>query len=146
MKKKKNKGLIIGVVLFILVLTGLGIYYYVENNRLEEINYDKFFNKMQKEDSFALVISKTECKYCMMYLPKLKSIAKEYKLKFYYVEVDKFTADESDSFSSYIDYNASTPTTVFIKNGKEENKLNRINGNLKSDKIIEKLKKVGYIK
>lgn len=146
MKKKKNKGLFIGIIIFVLILAGLGIYYYIENNRVEKISYNEFFNKMQKKDSFVLVVSKTDCQYCKMYLPKLENIAKEYKLKFYYVEVDTFTASESDSFSSYIDYNASTPTTVFINKGTEENKLNRINGNVKGDKLKEKLKNAGYIK
>lgn len=146
MKKKSKKGLFIGITIFLLVVLALGWYYYNENNRLQEISYNTFFKKMQKKDDFVLIVSKTNCQYCEMYLPKMKTIVKDYKLKVYYVEVDKFTAGESDSFSEYIDYYGSTPTTVFIKDGKEESKLNRINGNVKSDKIIEKLKKAGYIK
>lgn len=143
---KKNKKLIISIIVFILVLITLGIYYFYENNRVEEINYKTFFNKWKNKETFILVVSKTECPYCQLYLPKVEDIAKNYKLKIYYVNTDKFTADESDAFSSYIDYQGSTPTTVFITNGEEKTKLNRIHGNVKYEKIIEKFKKAGYIK
>ena len=39
-----------------------------------------------------------------------------------------------------------TPTTIFITDGVEEDTHNRIDGNLKKSKIIEKLKDSGYIK
>ena len=124
----------------------MGFYYFYENHRVEEIDYQTFFNKWKNKDSFILVVSKTKCPYCQLYLPKVEDIAKKYKIKVYYVNTDNFTADESNSFSSYIDYQGSTPTTVFITNGEEKSKLSRIHGNVKYEKIIEKFKKAGYIK
>lgn len=143
-KKSKNK-IFIAIIIFILVLIGLGIYYFKESHRLEEINYDTFFKKWNSKDSFVLIVSRTECDFCKLYLPKVEDIAKEYKLKIYYINVDNLTSEESNSFSSYIDYQGSTPTTVFITNGEEKSKLSRINGNVKYEKIIEKFKKAGYI-
>lgn len=145
-KKTSNKKIIILFIIFILVLITLGFYYFYENHRVEEIDYQTFFNKWKNKDSFILVVSKTKCPYCQLYLPKVEDIAKKYKIKVYYVNTDNFTADESNSFSSYIDYQGSTPTTVFITNGEEKSKLSRIHGNVKYEKIIEKFKKAGYIK
>jgi len=146
-KNKKNRKLaIILLVVFFIAVVGVTIYYFYENNRVEKISYNTFFEKMQNKDDFILVVSKTDCSYCAMYLPKLESIAKKYRLKIYYVEVDTFTAAESDYFSEYVDYYGSTPTTVFIEDGEEKSKLNRIKGNVSSEKIVEKLKKEGYIK
>ena len=119
----------------------MGFYYFYENHRVEEIDYQTFFNKWKNKDSFILVVSKTKCPYCQLYLPKVEDIAKKYKIKVYYVNTDNFTADESNSFSSYIDYQGSTPTTVFITNGEEKSKLSRIHGNVKYEKIIEKFEK-----
>lgn len=145
-KKKNSKSFVVGILVFITLVAFLLVYYFYSEKRVEEISYTTFFEKWNNKDSFVLVISKTDCRFCELYLPKVEQIAKDYKLKIYYVNVDKFTAEESDSFSEYIDYNSSTPTTVFITNGEEESKLNRINGNVKSEKIIDKLKKTGYIK
>ena len=93
----------------------------------------------------AFVLSKTECPYCQMYIPKIKKISEEYKINTYYVETDTFTAEESSAFSNLINYNA-TPTTVFIKNGEELSKATRINGNVSEQKIINKFKSNDFIK
>ena len=59
-KKTSNKKIIISFIIFILVLITLGIYYFNENHRVEEIDYKTFFNKWKNKDSFILEESKTE--------------------------------------------------------------------------------------
>ena len=38
-----------------------------------------------------------------------------------------------------------TPTTIFIKDGKEASLLNRLEGDLSESRVVEKFKKMGFI-
>ena len=144
--KKKNKTIwmIIITIIIVSIVTVL-TYNIIKKDYFTKLNYEEFFNKWENDDTFVLVISKTECPYCQMYIPKIKKISEEYKINTYYVETDTFTAEESSAFSNLINYNA-TPTTVFIKNGEELSKATRINGNVSEQKIINKFKSNDFIK
>ena len=144
--KKKNKTIWIIIITIIIVsIVTVLTYNIIKKDYFTKLNYEEFFNKWENDDTFVLVISKTECPYCQMYIPKIKKISVEYKINTYYVETDTFTAEESSAFSNLINYNA-TPTTVFIKNGEELSKATRINGNVSEQKIINKFKSNDFIK
>ena len=144
--KKKNKTIWIIIITIIIVsIVTVLTYNIIKKDYFTKLNYEEFFNKWENDDTFVLVISKTECPYCRMYIPKIKKISEEYKINTYYVETDTFTAEESSAFSNLINYNA-TPTTVFIKNGEELSKATRINGNVSEQKIINKFKSNDFIK
>ena len=144
--KKKNKTIWIIIITIIIVsIVTVLTYNIIKKDYFTKLNYEEFFNKWENDDTFVLVISKTECPYCQMYIPKIKKISEEYKINTYYVETDTFTAEESSAISNLINYNA-TPTTVFIKNGEELSKATRINGNVSEQKIINKFKSNDFIK
>ena len=144
--KKKNKTIWIIIITIIIVsIVTVLTYNIIKKDYFTKLNYEEFFNKWENDDTFVLVISKTECPYCQMYIPKIKKISEEYKINTYYVETDTFTAEESSACSNLINYNA-TPTTVFIKNGEELSKATRINGNVSEQKIINKFKSNDFIK
>lgn len=144
--KKKNKIILSIVAIFIITaIIFVLIYNVVKKDYFIKLNYEEFFNKWENDDTFALVISKSECPYCELYTPKIEKISQKYKLNIYYIEVDSFTADESSAFSNLIPYSG-TPTTVFIKNGEELSKATRINGNTNEEKIINKFKANEFIK
>ena len=144
--KKKNKTLWIIIITIIIVsIVTVLTYNIIKKDYFTKLNYEEFFNKWENDDTFVLVISKTECPYCQMYIPKIKKISEEYKINTYSVETDTFTAEESSAFSNLINYNA-TPTTVFIINGEELSKATRINGNVSEQKIINKFKSNDFIK
>ena len=144
--KKKNKTIWIIIITIIIVsIVTVLTYNIIKKDYFTKLNYEEFFNKWENDDTFVLVISKTECPYCQMYIPKIKKISEEYKINTYYVETDTFIAEESSAFSNLINYNA-TPTTVFIKNGEELSKATRINGNVSEQKIINKFKSNDFIK
>jgi len=146
MKKNNNKTItfIISGIIIIALLTVL-IYNFTKKDYLTKLNYLQFFEKWENNESFALVISQTQCKFCAKYLPKIKNIANKYELEIFYVETDEFTADESSAFSNLLSYTG-TPTTIFITNGEETSKATRINGNATEEKIINKFKVNGFIK
>lgn len=142
MKKTNNIILISAIVITILIILFLAIGKSKEGNLLE-LNLNNLKEKMENKETFVLCISKTTCSHCNDYKPKLKSIASEYNIDIYYIDVDKYNEEE---FSNLISFDGSTPTTIFIKNGDEETTSNRINGDVSKSKIIDKLKSNDFIK
>lgn len=146
-KKKINKGLkSVLIILIVLLLISVGTIGYdmYQSRYYKELSYTEFFNKWHNKDSFILVIKQNNCNYCESYMPKIKEISNEYKIKTYYINSSKFTAEESSAFSNFINYSG-TPTTVFIVNGEEPTTSNRIDGNSTKDNIINKLRSLKYI-
>lgn len=142
MKKTNNIILIGAIVITILIILFLAIGKSKEGNLLE-LNLNNLKEKIENKETFVLCISKTTCSHCNDYKPKLKSVANEYNVDIYYIDVDKYDEEE---FSNLISFDGSTPTTVFIKNGDEETTSNRINGDVSKSKIIDKLKSNDFIK
>lgn len=142
MKKTNNIILIGAIIITILIILFLAIGKSKEGNLLE-LNLNNLKEKMENKETFVLCISKTTCSHCNDYKPKLKSIANEYNIDIYYIDVDKYNEEE---FSNLISFDGSTPTTIFIKNGDEETTSNRINGDVSKSKIIDKLKSNDFIK
>ena len=142
MKKTNNIILIAAIIITILIILFLAIGKSKEGNLLE-LNLNNLKEKMENKETFVLCISKTTCSHCNDYKPKLKSIASEYNIDIYYIDVDKYDEEE---FSNLISFDGSTPTTIFIKNGDEETTSNRINGDVSKSKIIDKLKSNDFIK
>ena len=142
MKKTNNIILICAIVITILIVLFLVIGK-VKEGYLLELNLNKLKEKIENKETFVLCISKTTCSHCNDYKPKLKSIASEYNIDIYYIDVDKYDEEE---FSNLISFDGSTPTTIFIKNGDEETTSNRINGDVSKSKIIDKLKSNDFIK
>lgn len=143
--KKKSKLIILIIIVLVITAFTYTIYKSNKNKYFNKLTYSKFFKKWESNDTFPLVISKLECTYCKLYLPKIEKISKKQKIKVYYIEVDSFTAEESSAFSNLINYSG-TPTTVFIVNGDEPSKATRINGNTTEEKIINKFKAANFIK
>ena len=141
MKKTNNIILICAIVITILIVLFLAIGKAKEGYLLE-LNLNKLKEKIENKETFVLCISKTTCSHCNDYKPKLKSIASEYNIDIYYIDVDKYDEEE---FSNLISFDGSTPTTIFIKNGDEETTSNRINGDVSKRKIIDKLKSNDFI-
>ena len=141
-----KKKVIILVVICVLILSGgiiadliLGKSYF------NEIKYKEVIEKIENDESFILVISQTTCTHCASFKPKMASVARDYKLDVYYIDVDLLSEKENDKFKKYISFDG-TPATVFIKNGEETSAATRINGDASIEKIKNKLKSNGFIK
>ena len=99
---------------------------------------------------FILFIGSETCAHCAAFKDTVNSIVKNYQIKIYYIDINKFSNTESSKFKTIINYSG-TPTTVFIKNGselKDENgnvTIYRINGNIEYEKVVNKIKKAGFI-
>ena len=145
MKKNNNLIWIIAIVILVLLVAFLIINKAISKGDLVELTYDEFTEKIDNEESFVLCISLTTCSHCATYKPKLESVAKDYGIDLYYIDIDKYSEEEQDEFEKIINFNDSTPTTVFLRNGKETTASNRINGDVSTSRIIDKLKSNDFI-
>lgn len=145
-KKMKEKKKIAIIMLLIIILVILAIFIWsLRKNNLVSINYDEIMEKVNNKESFVLCISNTECTHCNDYKPKLKKVANKYNVKIYYTDVDLFNDEDYNDFKVNFSFDGGTPITIFIINGEERTTATRINGDVSIEKIINKLKKNGFI-
>ena len=145
MKKNSNLIWIIDIVILVLLLSFLIINKAISKGNLVELTYDEFVQKIDNEESFVLCISRTTCSHCATYKPKLESVAKDYGIDLYYIDIDKYSEEEQDEFEKIINFNDTTPTTVFLREGKETTTSNRLVGDASTSRIIDKLKSNDFV-
>lgn len=129
--------LLLTVIFSCLLFTGC--------SSLKTISFDDLKEKMDNKESFILEVIQTDCSHCKEFSPRFKKVLKENDLTAYQIDTQKLSKDEKKEFDSII-YVSGTPTVVFIKDGKETETHYRISGAVSNNKVIEKLKKAGYIK
>ena len=130
-----------------LVEDGQKILLYVadvdENKALIELKYNELLEKLDNKESFILILSQTGCSHCAHYKPTLKTTLSEHNLTAYYIEVDLFNDTERTKMKKIFDYQV-TPTTIFIKDGKEIEGT-RFTGNKDKQTIESFLREYKYI-
>ena len=153
-KKEKSKSIIGIVVTLISILAIAGLIYAgitlnkkneKEDKSLISITYKELEEKLNNKESFILVISRTDCSHCATFKPKFKSILTDNNIVAYEIATDTLSKKDDKNFKKIFTIQG-TPTTVFITKGEETTVSNRLIGDLPSNKIIERLKSLGYIK
>ena len=145
----KKKNIIITIIILIIITT---IFFILINNnqnnnkRLIELTYDEIIEKTNNKDDFILVFTHSTCSHCVTYKPKLKEIANDYNIYVYYINLDSDTIKDRNKFLKEFNLSGATPITIFIKDGKEVSLLNRLEGDLPTKKVVERFKKMGFIK
>lgn len=142
MKNKKN---IIYITIAIFSLIIISTILYINKTNLIELNYSEIIEKIENKDTFVLCISATNCVHCQDYKPKLEKISKDYDITIYYINKDTIEDEKYREFKSKLSFDGGTPTTIFFINGEEKTTANRIEGNVRTEKIINKLKNNGFI-
>lgn len=130
------KKILLGIVLCLL-LAGC-------NRTYHEIDYKTYKQMIEEKQSFILFIGSSECSHCRDYKVTLNKVIKKYNVEVFYLDLAKLTEKEDNEFNSKISFSG-TPTTIFIKNGKEESHYNRIVGAVDYDEIVKKFKDNKYI-
>lgn len=145
---KRSNIFFIAIISIILIIAIILIMNIMNPNKGELIalNYKQLKEKIDKKEDFILVISQSTCTHCASYKPKLKIIAKKYNIDIYYIDYDIESEKNQKQFLSDFDLDGSTPITIFIKNGKQTNLFDRIEGDVSQEKAISKFKKMGFIK
>ena len=144
MNKSKKKALMLGGICLIVLVGAVIVDLVLSKSYLKEIKYNQVIDKIEKKESFVLLLSQTTCAHCMDFKPKLERVANKYKIKIYYLETDKLSKEENTELKTHFSFNG-TPTTVFVIEGEEKTAATRINGDVSEEKIISKLKSNGFI-
>lgn len=104
---------------------------------LQEITYTQYEEKVENGDAFIVIIERTGCSYCTMYMPIVEEVAKEQKIPVYYIDTANLTEVELNNLSnnnSYLKRNQwGTPTTLFMLGNRV---LDAIGGYVEKDSVL----------
>ena len=149
--KMKNKipNLKLYLIIIIVVLLGVFLVYKLafsdsKYTNLVDINIVDLETKIKNDDTFILVLSQTGCSHCNQYLPELDRTLSNYNLEAYILNISELDKENSQALAKYINFSG-TPTTVFFNEGEEKTTLNRLVGYASKNKIVERLKSLGYV-
>ena len=129
------------ILLFLLVLlcSSCG------SSNLKSLSYKELNKKLENNETFFFVVIRDGCSHCESFVPKVEEVVDEYNIIGYTLNYSDLSEEEDEEFFEKYGI-SSTPTTVFIKDGKEMSILQRIEGNVAKEKLVDKLKKNDYIK
>lgn len=132
-----KKILLIIMIIFISGCSALKTY--------DEINYKRLNKMLDKKENFILFIGSSTCSACSSYKITLNKVVKKYGVDIKYIDLSKLSEKEKGDVTAKFPISG-TPATIFIEKGVEKDTYNRIDGNVRYSKIIEKLKENGYVK
>lgn len=143
-----NKNFKLYIIIAIVIIIGAILVYKLafgdNSSSLVNISVSELETKIDKKNSFVLVISQTGCRHCEQYLPELDRTLSDYDMNAYVLNVSELSDEENKTLAQYVNFSG-TPTTIFIENGEETTTLNRIVGYASKNKITERLKSLGYV-
>lgn len=127
---KKSDFILIGLVLVIVVIAIFSSKGTLAEEKIEfpltltgkvglnQITYSDYKELVSSESAFVVVIERTGCGYCQMYMPIMEAYANEKQIPVAYIDTDTLTEDEFNELSSensYLKRNKwGTPTTLFM--------------------------------
>lgn len=120
-------------------------------NSYQKISLNTFKNKVNNKDSFVLILGSATCGYCESYKYTVDEIIKENQINVYYIDIYNLSEKQVDEIVALTNfgegYQLSTPTTLFFKDGVEDDQsgYNRIIGNKDKEFVENKLRINGYI-
>ena len=141
----KKYFLFIGIGILIILFISLLIFGKNEDNSVVLLNMTKLQEKIKNKDTFVLVITQDGCSHCKNYEPIMDTVSQKYNISLYNLNLTTLSSNEYAELKKIANIN-STPTTLFFVDGEEESTLNRLIGETSETKLVEKLKKLGYIK
>jgi len=131
--------IIVLAAITLLILTGC-----TGPKTYEEISFSELKNKIEEKEDFILFIGSETCSACSAYKITINKVIENHGIDIKYIDLDK-VGEEDYNYIKNIAYFTGTPATIFIEDGKEAKDKEKISGNVKYSKVVEKLKKYGYI-
>ncbi len=107
-----------------------------------ELTYKKYEEKLEKEESFVMLIWRTGCSHCEDFEPKLNKVIKDYDLEVYSINTEEIEEDEYAKLKNKT-FITGTPTLVVFEKGKYKAKLV---GDKEEKEVINFLKENNYIR
>ena len=134
----KMKKFLILLLISVLMVTGCFDNKYTTT---VEISYEEYKEKIDNNESFALLIWRTGCAHCETFEPKLDEVISKYNLKIYSLDISDLEEVEYEKLKNKT-FVSGTPSTVIFEKGKKKDKLV---GDKDKDTIIKFFKTNGYI-
>lgn len=131
-----------GFLIFAMVSEGMTNA--AKDKTLISISFNELEKKIEKKESFILVITQKQCSHCAEYKPILKEVLYEYDLEAFELDQKTLTKKEKAKLKDIASITG-TPTTVFISEGSEIATATRIHGAASKGTIISRFKAMGYI-
>ena len=138
------KKVFLGILLMVILVTGCGKISSKESKYSEPISltYAKYDEKIEKGESFVLLIWRTGCSHCEDFEPKLNKIIKDNDLEIFSINVSNLGEIEYAKLSNKT-FATGTPTLVVFEKGKYKT---RLVGDQSEENVIKFLKKNKYIR
>lgn len=127
------------VLVTLLLITGCNLT--KKEGKMTEISFEQYEEKIEKKESFVLLVWRTGCSHCETFEPKMKEVIGKYDLEVYSINLAELTETENSKLENKT-FVKGTPTTVVFEKGKTQDKLV---GDKEKEELIEFLKTNGYI-
>lgn len=126
------------LVMTVFLLTGC------KNKGYTELSYAEVLNKLENKDTFVIVFGSDTCSACANYEITMKNVINKNDVEIFYLNINALDKETyANMYSKFVV--TSTPTTVFIKEGKETTTYDRIIGSADYKEVVKNLEKHGYI-
>lgn len=129
------------IACFVLFLTGCS----KKMTTYHEISYNEYIDMLDRKETFPLVIGSSTCSACSVFKVTMEGFIKKYQVEVFYIDISKLSEDDLNKLKSDVTF-TSTPTTIFIENGKHTSVYFRIVGSESLSGVLSRYKKMGYIK
>ena len=107
-----------------------------------ELTYKKYSEKLENNESFAMLIWRTGCTHCEEFEPKLNKVIKDYDLEIYSINTENLNESEYAKLENKT-FVTGTPTLVIFEKGKYKTKLI---GDKEENEVIDFLRQNKYIR
>lgn len=139
---KKKSIIILGSIL--IVILGIILYFVLKptKNYIIAISGQELLEKLEKKETFIMLVSQEGCSHCEEFKPILNRVLKENNKNAYEIEWKEIRNKEELNHLFNIN---GTPTTIFINDGVEKTTINRLVGSTTYSDLKNKLKERGFI-
>lgn len=152
--KKKDIVLIVGAVFLVLVAflatretysipqVELPLALSSDEVGLINVSYDEYEAKIENGENFIIVIERTGCSYCEMYMPVLEDATSELQIPVYYIDTADLTEEEYNALGESNTYlkreKWGTPTTLLMSGNMV---ADSIGGYVEKDEFVDFIEK-----
>ncbi len=136
-----KKILCLTMILFVLIISGCNK---KQLTTYHEISYAEYQELMENKETFPLVIGSSTCSACALFKGTMESFITKYQVDVRYIDISKLSQDDYNLLMSEINFK-STPTTIFVNEGKHTSVYERIVGAESMSTVVNTYKKMGYI-
>ena len=93
----------------------------LESAGFKEVTLDEYLELVKGSEKSIVLVARPTCGYCEQFAPILKQAAEDMNLTINYIDTDKLTEDNYETFTNSVSYlkenEWGTPTTLIVQNG-----------------------------